>query len=152
MRAEMKKRNDLSQTSVHQFFHDELQHWKQQITTVLKKYIHIDDDITENVPIIPVGNEEAVIDLSDDESGTPATQYHWLSEMFLHAMPITKAEGLPALIEYNQRQIQNRLCPYPDDARERITMAKCLMFSKAGLQNKKQPGEAIGMILGVRES
>ncbi len=151
MRAEMNKRNDLSQTSLHQFFHDELESWKLQISTVFEKYIHIDNEITKKIPVVPVGNLEPVIDLSDDENPTPATQYHWLSEMLLHAMPATKAEGLSALIEANQQRISSGLCRYPDNAPELIVEAKCLMFSKAGLQDKKQPGEAIGMILGVKE-
>ena len=71
--------------------------------------------------------------------------------MLLLAMPATKAEGLPALIEANQQRISSRLCHYPDNAPELIIKAKCSMFSKAGLQDKKQPGEAIGMILGVKE-
>ncbi len=151
MRAEMNKRNDLSQTSLHQFFSDELESWKQQITTVFEKYIHIDNEITEKVPVIPVGNLEPVIDLSDDENPTAATQYHWVSEIFLHAMPATKAQGLPALIEANHQRISSSTWPYPDNVRELITKAKCSMFSRAGLQDKKQPGEAIGMILGVKE-
>ncbi len=147
MRAEMNERNDLSQTSFHQFFRNELESWKHQIAMVFEKYIHIDNEITEKIPVIPVGNLEPVIDLSDNETPTPATQYHWLSELILHAMPATKVEGLPALIEANQQRISSRLCRYPDNARKLIIKAKCLMFSKAGLQDKEQPGEAIGMIL-----
>ena len=37
------------------------------------------------------------------------------------------------------------------NAPELIIKAKCSMFSKAGVQDKKQPGEAIGIILGVKE-
>ena len=50
MRAEMNKRNDLSQTSLHQFFHDELRRWKLQISMVLEKYIHIDSEIPKKNP------------------------------------------------------------------------------------------------------
>ncbi len=79
MRAEMNKRNDLSQTSLHQFFIEEFESWKLQISTVFDNYIHIDKEIIEKIPIIPVGNLEPVIDLPDDEYLTPAIwQYHWL--------------------------------------------------------------------------
>ncbi len=152
MRAEMNKRNDLPQTSLHQFFMEEFESWKLQISTVFENYIHIDNELTEKIPVIPVGSLEPVIDLSDDEYLTPAInwQYHWLSEMLLHAMSATKAEGLPALIEANQQRISSKRCHYPDNAPELIVEAKCSMFSKAGLQDKKQTGEAIGMILGVK--
>ena len=153
MRAEMRRSNDLSLISFQQFFSDELEGWKKQIKQALSKYIQIDDKIAEKVPVIPVGNLEPSINLSISERPSPATQYHWLSELLLHAMLVIKPEGLPTLIETNRKRIQNQPNEYSvcDRAHELIFEARCSMFQKIGLRDKKHPGEALGLIHGIND-
>ena len=90
MRAEMERRNDLSETSFQQFFKEELEGWRKQIKLVLTKYIHIEEDIAEKFPVLPVGDINPSIDLSDNGRPSPDKQYHWLSKLLLHSMPATK--------------------------------------------------------------
>ena len=153
MRAEKRKRNDLSQTSFQQFFKNELAEWRKQIKTVLTKYHNIDGGIVDKIPVLPVGNVDPSIDLSDNEQPSPATQYHWLSEFLLLAMPATKPEGLPTLIKTNKKRVEKQPNEYHDRDRacELIIEAQCSMFSSVGLRDKKHPGKAIGHILGVNE-
>ena len=68
-------------------------------------------------------------------------------------MSATKPEGLPALIRINRRQVQQQPNKYPDidTVHELITEAQCSMFSKIGLKEKKDPGEIIGVIMGMND-
>ena len=142
-----------SQPSFHQHFTDKLHEWKQEIKKQLTEDIGIADKIAEKIPIIPVGNVEPSIDLSDDEYPTPNTHYHWLSELLLRSLAVTEVEGLPSLIKANKKRI--RECPneYHDiDAAHRlVTKAQCSMFSEIGFRKEKDIGEAIGLILGTNE-
>ena len=151
MRAEMRKQN--VQTRFQHFFTAELDAWKEQIKLVLTKYTHIEEAIADNIPVLPVGDINPSIDLSDNERPSPATQYHWLSELLLHVMPATKPEGLPTLIKTNEKRLKDHPNEYSDqeNAKKLIIDGKCAMFSQVGLKDKKHPGEAIGLILGVSD-
>ena len=61
-------------------------------------------------------------------------------------------------IESNDEQLKEPDAHQPqvnvtelENTRELITEAQCSMFSQIGLQEKKEAGEAVGLILGVRE-
>ena len=151
MRCVMEGQNEQPQISFRQFFNDEVEAWKTQIKSVLRGCNQSDNCDFSKTPVIPVGASEPSIDLSDNDPPTPATQYYWLSQFLLHAMSATKPEGLPALIRINKRQAQQQLNEYSDLdlAQKLITEAQCSMFSKIGLKEKKDPGEIIGVIMGM---
>ena len=144
-------RNECSQTNLQQFFKNELEQWKRNIRELLTRKIHFRQEEAEKVPIIPVGNDELTIDLSDNVQSTPETQYHWLSELLLHALPATKENGLPTLITINQKRMKERSNEYVDydKAMKLVIEAKCSLLSNVGLRLKEHPGNAIGMILGL---
>lgn len=153
LRTEFKKQNAQLQTSFQQFFTNETNKWIKHIKMILVEYIHNENNIAD-VPVIPVGNAEASIDLfSEDENCSPDTQYYWLSSLLLHAMPATKPEGLPTLIKANRKRIGERLEEYPDIDKTRALLvdAQCSMFSKIGLRERSHQGEAIGLMLGVND-
>ena len=153
MQRVVEGKNEQPQISFRQFFNDEVEAWKTQIKSVLRGCNQSDDFDINGVPIIPVGASELSIDLSDNDPSTPATQYYWLSQFLINAMSATKPEGLPALIRINKRQVQQQPNEYPDidTVRELITEAQCSMFSKIGLKEKKDPGEIIGVIMGMND-
>lgn len=153
MQAEMHKSNDSSSKSLQQFFSDELEGWKKQVKHALSKYVQLDDKIAEKVPVIPVGNVKPSINLSIGEKPSVVTQYHWLSELLLQAMPVIKPEGLPTLIKTNRNRFEEQPNKYIDRNRapEAIFEAQCSMFQRIGLRDKKHPGEAIGLILGIND-
>ena len=153
MRRVMEGQNEQPQVSFQQFFNDEVEAWKTQIKSVLRGCNQSNDCDINEVPIIPVGASEPSIDLSDNDPPTPATQYYWLSQFLLHAMSASKLEGLPALIRISRRQTQQQPNEYSDLdlAQKLITEAQCSMFSKIGLKEKKDPGEIIGVIMGMND-
>ena len=152
MRA--KKRGENVQTSFPQFFNEQLIKWKNQIKEKLPTETHIEKAVAEKVPVIPVGNVNPSIDLSDNEQPSPTTQYHWLSELLLHAMPVIKLEGLPTLIKINRERIDKQPNEYQnqDRARELIADAQISMFSSIGNKQNQHPGEAIGLIFGENDT
>ena len=131
-----------------QDYKNELEHWKNDIRKVLEDHLYLDKTVVASLPIIPVGNKEPIIQLPDGE------QYHWRSELFLHAMPFTKPGGLPTLLTLNNKQIteQPREFENLENAKELVIEARCNMFSKIGL-SEYEPycGEAIGLILGEND-
>ena len=131
-----------------QEYDNEYERWKNEIRKVLKKQIHLDEETAKKIPIIPVGNEQPTIDLSDDQ------KYHWLSEFFLKVIPFTKAGGVPSLIALNKKRVKKQPEEYQDleKAIELIIEAQCNMFVKMGLRDwELNQGEAIGLILGENE-
>ena len=131
-----------------QEYDNEYERWKNEIRKVLKKQIHLDEETAKKIPIIPVGNEQPTIDLSDDR------KYHWLSEFFLKIIPFTKASGVPSLVALNKKRIKKQPEEYKDleEAKKQIIEAQCNMFAKMGLKDCKLfQGEAIGLILGENE-
>ena len=147
MRTEMR-------TGFRQYFFEQVDEWKRKIRTTLPNETHIEEAIADNIPVLPVGDINPSIDLSDNERPSPATQYHWLSELLLHAMPVTKPEGLPTLININRNRIDEEPNEFEnlDRARELIIEARISMFSSKGLKDKQHPGEAIGLILGENDT
>ena len=122
-----------------EFFNSELVRCRQKIGTELNKYIRLTEDEAAKVPIIPVGNIEPSIDLSKPEQHH---YYYWLSKVLLHAMSVTKPDGLPALIKYNRRRIND--CPdeYADEARIQHPAEENLEASEVnGNQNQEAPEE-----------
>ena len=148
-----KIRRNVSQMSLQEFFWMEVEELTRQIRSFLKQSIKADDSLVDKVIIIPVGKIEPTIDLSDKAHSSPVTQYHWLAELLLHALPFTKPGGLPTLIKTNQKRIMKRPNEYQDQNRvhELLIKARCSMFSSIGLKDKKHLGEAIGLVLGVNE-
>ena len=131
-----------------QDYDNEYERWKGEIRKVLKKQIHLDEGTAKKIPIIPVGNEQPTIDLSDGR------KYHWLSEFFLKIIPFTKAGGVPSLLAINKKRIKKQPEEYQDleKAKELIIEAQCNMFVKMGLRDwELNQGEAIGLILGESE-
>ena len=160
------------------YFENEVAGWRLQINTELQEHFRAGGvaDIPD-IPVIPVSVsdlENNEINLSDNEASDPAKHYHWLSKLLVEAMPVTKPEGLPTLIKTIKKRFREK---HPDiqiesideqlkepdahqpqvnvteleNTRELITEAQCSMFSQIGLRDKKQAGEAVGLILGVRE-
>ena len=152
MRRVVKGQSNQPRKSFQQFFHDEHEAWKTHIKSVLRGYSHSDDCDINRVPIIPVGASDHPISLSDNKASTQATHYYWLTQFLLHALSAAKPEGLPTLIRINRRQAQQQQNEFNDinKAHELITDAQCSMFSKIGLKEKKDPGEIIGVILGMK--
>ena len=131
-----------------QDYDNEYERWKSEIRKVLKKQIYLDEETAKKIPIIPVGNEQPTIDLSDGR------KYHWLSEFFLKIIPFTKAGGVPSLVALNKKRIKKQPEEYQDleEAKKQIIEAQCNMFTKMGLKDWKPfQGEAIGLILGENE-
>ena len=152
LREEIREQNINLQTTFKQFFVEELQKWIKHIKMILQKYTNSEDSIA-NLPIIPVGDVEVKVDFSDDENPTPDTQFHWLSELLVHAMPATEPEGLPTLIKTNKRRLEEQPDEYikVDQTQELIVKAQCTMFSKIGLRDRSHQGEAIGLMLGMND-
>lgn len=154
MRAEMARQN---KTDFPKFFKDTLQGWKDQITEMFREAFEFDEEKAKKIPIIPVGDNGATfISLSTnaDEQPEPGNVHHWLTELFLRALPVTKPNGQPTLITWNKRRVESHPNEYIniDEANKLILEAQCDMFSKMGLYNYEPfHGEAIGLILGENE-
>ena len=154
MCAAMEGQEKQPQTTFQQYFGDEVKEWKAKIMSVLAGCTVSNHCDVDKVPIIPAGNVKPSIDLSENRQPSPATQCHWRSELLLYAMQATKPEGVPTLIRINERRIQklpNEYCDLNQIHKPLIVEARCSMFSKVGLRDKKKIGEAIGLIHGVND-
>ena len=87
-------------------FQAELEKWKTEIRELLRESdsIDLEEELIQKIPILPVGDKNGVIEIPANEQ---PEQYYWLTELLLHAMPVTKPSGLPTLIKWNKMVLIN---------------------------------------------
>ena len=99
-------------------FKAELERWKIEIRELLKELINLEDEVIQNMPILPVGDGNGVIEIPATERQNPPEQYYWLTELLLHAMRVTKHNGLPTMIKWNNKLLPNDTEGQEDDVDE----------------------------------
>ena len=109
---EMRKHNTAMDMSLQQYFINEVREWKTTIGEFLDN--NVENCMVENVIVMPAGNMEPSINLSDlNISPDERVHYYWVSELLLHAMSVTKLDGLPALTRTNRKRMQDFPEHYP---------------------------------------
>ena len=99
-------------------FETKLEKWKEDITEFLEEDLELDNEILENIPIIPVYVGARNGDIPANLQPNPTDQYYWLTKFLLHAMPVTKPNGLPTLIKWNRMLLRNQTTERQDQEQQ----------------------------------
>ena len=130
----------------------------EKIRTILQTEIHLQQNMVENVTIIPAGhvNTPLLPRISDRQV---EGEFHWLSYLWLKAFHNTKCRAQPALIQLNSERIRQDDCHQhytPQEAsatvRELADMA-LHVFTEKGSEIGLELGESgrrIGRMVGEK--
>ncbi len=157
----------LIKAKVQEVFRNEFNYFVEAIHTILIECVGLSKNLAKSIPIVPAGYL-ASHTVPTGSSSDPVTlpkytgdicngeRYHWLSDLWLKALKVTKLDAQPAMIKMNENRLAESQDEY--DGRLKSTIAKQMpiIFGAKGAEFGKKlfsvctgVGTTIGTITGL---